>query len=158
MIWPHHPPRFPPLQPQGPGVVTCTKLCSATISHLPKGDDHELRSHIHLQCTSPYRHMGPTFPHPSNFAPRSILSSCPSLATPSLIEVTSPAPTTPTLMQRNSSPFKDTWRPLITSRLQLRVSVIIMTFWYIFWNGLNFFKLFKLLFSLGIDHDPPCFP
>ena len=25
------------------------------------------------------------------------------------------------------------------------------------WNGLNFFKLFKLLFSLGIDHDPPCF-
>ena len=29
-----------------------------------------------------------------------------------------------------------------------------MTFWYVFWNGLNFFKLFKLLFSLGIDHDP----
>ena len=24
------------------------------------------------------------------------------------------------------------------------------------WNGLNFFKLFKLLFSFGIDHDPPC--
>ena len=22
------------------------------------------------------------------------------------------------------------------------------------WNGLNFFELFKLLFSLGIDHDP----
>ena len=25
------------------------------------------------------------------------------------------------------------------------------------WNVLNFFELFKLLFSLGIDHDPPCF-
>ena len=25
------------------------------------------------------------------------------------------------------------------------------------WNGLNFFELFKLLFSLGIDHNPPCF-
>ena len=25
------------------------------------------------------------------------------------------------------------------------------------WNGLNFFELFKLLFSLGIDHDPPYF-
>ena len=32
--------------------------------------------------------------------------------------------------------------------------VIIMTFWYAFWNGLNFFELFKLLFSLGIDHNP----
>ena len=26
-------------------------------------------------------------------------------------------------------------------------------FWYIFWNGLKFFELFKLLFSNGIDHD-----
>ena len=34
--------------------------------------------------------------------------------------------------------------------------VIVMTFWYVFWNGLNFFKNF--LFSLGIDHDPPCSP
>ena len=33
--------------------------------------------------------------------------------------------------------------------------VIVMTFWYVCWNGLNFFELFKLLFSLGIDHDPP---
>ena len=24
------------------------------------------------------------------------------------------------------------------------------------WNGLNFFELFKLLFSNGIDHNPPC--
>ena len=24
--------------------------------------------------------------------------------------------------------------------------VIIMTFWYVFWNGLTFFELFKLLF------------
>ena len=32
--------------------------------------------------------------------------------------------------------------------------VIVMTFWYIFWNGLSFFEFFKLLFSLGIDHDP----
>ena len=24
--------------------------------------------------------------------------------------------------------------------------VIVMTFWYVFWNGLNFFELFKLLF------------
>ena len=35
-----------------------------------------------------------------------------------------------------------------------RGSVIVMTFWVCFWNGLNFFELFKLLFSLGIDHDP----
>ena len=34
--------------------------------------------------------------------------------------------------------------------------VIVMTFWYVFWNGLTFFELFKLLFSLGIDHNPPC--
>ena len=25
------------------------------------------------------------------------------------------------------------------------------------WNRLNFFELFKTLFSLGIDHDPPMF-
>ena len=33
--------------------------------------------------------------------------------------------------------------------------VIVMTFWYVFRNGLNFFELFSL-FSFGIDHDPPC--
>ena len=31
-----------------------------------------------------------------------------------------------------------------------------MTFQVRFWNGLKIFELFKLLFSLGIDHDPPC--
>ena len=35
--------------------------------------------------------------------------------------------------------------------------VIVMTFWYVFRNGLTFFELFKLYSSLGIDHDPPCF-
>ena len=35
--------------------------------------------------------------------------------------------------------------------------VIVMTFWYVLWNGLNFFELFQLLFLLGIDHDPLCF-
>ena len=35
--------------------------------------------------------------------------------------------------------------------------VIVMTFGNVFWNGLIFFKLF-ILFSFGIDHDPPCFP
>ena len=34
--------------------------------------------------------------------------------------------------------------------------VIVMTFWYVFWNGLNFFELFNFYSSLGIDHDPPC--
>ena len=29
-----------------------------------------------------------------------------------------------------------------------------MTFWYVFGTDLYFFELFKLLFSLGIDHDP----
>ena len=32
--------------------------------------------------------------------------------------------------------------------------VIVMTFWYVYRNGLNFFELFKLLFSFGIGHDP----
>ena len=32
--------------------------------------------------------------------------------------------------------------------------VIVMTFWYIFGTDLSCFKLFKLLFSFGIDHDP----
>ena len=32
--------------------------------------------------------------------------------------------------------------------------VIVMTFWYVFWNGLTFFELFKFYSSLGIDHDP----
>ena len=30
--------------------------------------------------------------------------------------------------------------------------VIVMTFWYVFGTDLTFFELFKLLFSLGIDH------
>ena len=30
-----------------------------------------------------------------------------------------------------------------------------MTFWYVFWNGLNFFELFlNFYYSLGIDHNP----
>ena len=29
-----------------------------------------------------------------------------------------------------------------------------MTFWYIFWNGLNFFELFKLYFHLGLITNP----
>ena len=29
-----------------------------------------------------------------------------------------------------------------------------MTFWYVFGMDLDFFELFKLYFSLGIDHDP----
>ena len=32
--------------------------------------------------------------------------------------------------------------------------VIVMTFWYIFWNGLNFFELFKLYFHLGLITTP----
>ena len=35
-------------------------------------------------------------------------------------------------------------------------TVIVMTFWYVYRNGLTFFELFKLYSSLGIDHDPPC--
>ena len=34
------------------------------------------------------------------------------------------------------------------------MGVIVMTFWYVFWNGLTFFKLFELHFLFGIDHDP----
>ena len=34
------------------------------------------------------------------------------------------------------------------------MSVIVMTFWYVFWNGLNFFKLFKLYFHLGLITTP----
>ena len=41
--------------------------------------------------------------------------------------------------------------------LHYTIIVIVMTFWYVFWNGLNFFELFKLSFSFGIDHDPPCY-
>ena len=33
------------------------------------------------------------------------------------------------------------------------MSVIVMTFWYVFGTDFNFFELF-ILFSLGIDHDP----
>ena len=37
-------------------------------------------------------------------------------------------------------------------------SVIVMTFWYVFGTDLTFFfETFKLLFFIGIDHDPPCF-
>ena len=32
--------------------------------------------------------------------------------------------------------------------------VIVMTFWYVFWNGLNFFELFKLYFHLGLITTP----
>ena len=35
--------------------------------------------------------------------------------------------------------------PLETTSIQTLI-VIVMTFWYVFWNGLNFFELFKLLF------------
>ena len=31
---------------------------------------------------------------------------------------------------------------------------IVMTFWYVFWNGLNFFELFKLYFHLGLITTP----
>ena len=33
-------------------------------------------------------------------------------------------------------------------------SVIVMTFWYVFWNELNFFELFKLYFLLGLITTP----
>ena len=36
-------------------------------------------------------------------------------------------------------------------------SVIVMTFWYIFQNGLNFFELFKLYFHLGLITTPHVF-
>ena len=32
--------------------------------------------------------------------------------------------------------------------------VIVMTFWYVFRNGLNFFELFKLYFHLGLITTP----
>ena len=32
--------------------------------------------------------------------------------------------------------------------------VIVMTFWYVFWNGLNFFELFKLYFHSGLITTP----
>ena len=32
--------------------------------------------------------------------------------------------------------------------------VIVMTFWYVCWNGLNFFELFKLYFHLGLITTP----
>ena len=37
------------------------------------------------------------------------------------------------------------------------VCVIVMTFWYIFRNGLNFFELFKLYFHLGLIMTPHVF-
>ena len=36
-------------------------------------------------------------------------------------------------------------------------SVIVMTFWYVFWNGLRFFKLFKLYFHWGLITTPHVF-
>ena len=36
----------------------------------------------------------------------------------------------------------------------LTACVIVMTFWYVFWNGLNFFELFKLYFHLGLITTP----
>ena len=47
------------------------------------------------------------------------------------------------------------WHPILEYANNF-VTVIVMTFWYVFGMDLNFFELFKLLFSLGIDHDPPC--
>ena len=38
-----------------------------------------------------------------------------------------------------------------------RMTVIVMTFWYIFWNGLKFFKLFKLYFLMGLITTPHVF-
>ena len=35
--------------------------------------------------------------------------------------------------------------------------VIVMTFWYITRNGLNFFELFKLYFHLGLITTPHVF-
>ena len=32
--------------------------------------------------------------------------------------------------------------------------VIVMTFWYVLWNGLNFFELFKLYFHLRLITTP----
>ena len=34
------------------------------------------------------------------------------------------------------------------------LDVIVMTFWYVFWNGLIFFELFKLYFHLGLIMTP----
>ena len=39
----------------------------------------------------------------------------------------------------------------------LLVGVIVMTFWYVCWNGLNFFELFKLYFHLGLITTPHVF-
>ena len=39
----------------------------------------------------------------------------------------------------------------------LHSCVIVMTFWYIFWNGLNFFELFKLYFHLELITTPHVF-
>ena len=46
------------------------------------------------------------------------------------------------------------WWQLLWTTAPCRLGVIVMTFWYVLRNGLNFFELFKTLFSLGIDHDP----
>ena len=39
----------------------------------------------------------------------------------------------------------------------LSKSVIIMTFWYVYWKGLNFFELFKLYFHWGLVTNPHVF-
>ena len=43
--------------------------------------------------------------------------------------------------------------PLETTSIQTLI-VIVMTFWYVFWNGLSFFELFKLYLFLGLITTP----
>ena len=38
----------------------------------------------------------------------------------------------------------------------MMISVIVMTFWYVFGTDLTFSNFLNCYFSLGIDHDPPC--
>ena len=63
----------------------------------------------------------------------------------SSISSTTPPPLYSPSMSNNNSP---TWRRIPPCHCY--------DFLVCFWNGLNFFELFKLLFSLGIDHNPPC--
>ena len=46
----------------------------------------------------------------------------------------------------------------IHQQVSQHAHVIVMTFWYVIGTDLTslFSNFFKLLFSLGIDHDPPC--
>ena len=89
----------------------------------------------------PYHHYGsPRSGRTPSSSRSSISSRTPPPGPTTVINVTAPQPAT-TMM-----PTAPTMMP----------PVIVMTFWYVFWNRLTFFELFKLLFSLGIDHDPPC--